>query len=174
MNDEESHGQSSPKPKITAQKVLTWMGILACGSIITASGLFIVVFTITIIQQATIFKNGLNPQSQDEQDLPCGANPTPSCKAAQICNHWHQDWGDPPSYCSICTFPDQCVITDEEFSSIKLGVVDEGHLCSPEQVKQLRAIESLLVVTWQASYCLISEVHPLRTGANCPATNTNS
>jgi hypothetical protein len=136
MNDEESHGQSSPKPKITAQKVLTWMGILAGGSIITASGLFIVVFTITIIQQATIFKNGLNPQSQDEQDLPCGANPTPSCKAAQICNHWHQDWGDPPSYCSICTFPDQCVITDEEFSSIKLGVVDDGHLCSPEQVKQ--------------------------------------
>lgn len=131
INDQESHNQLSSKPKITAKNVLIWMGILASGSIITASVLFIVVFTITIVQQATIFKNGFNTPRQDEQNLPCGPHPTPSCKAAQICNHWHQDWGDPPSYCSICTFPDQCGITAEEFKAIKLGIIDDRNKCNP-------------------------------------------
>ena len=135
MKDEKLYGQLSPNTKISAPKVLTWMGILACGSIITAAGLFITVFVITIIQQATIFKNGFSSSSQDGQDFPCGANPTSSCRASQICNHWHKDWGDPPSYCDICTLPNRCVISDELLRSIKLGVIDQNSTRIPTEKK---------------------------------------
>lgn len=108
----------------TATNVLVWMGILACGSMITLAGLFIFVLTIKSIQEATIFKDGYQaPWWNKDQHINTCANPdSPACKATKICQSWQENWNTPPAYCERCSKPETCSISDQEFQNTRLGV----------------------------------------------------
>ena len=112
--------------KPTAINVLTWMGILACGSVTTVAGLFIFVLVIKSIQEVTLFKDGYQAPWWDEEQHSntCTSPESAACKATQICQSWQENWNPPPAYCERCTEPEQCLISDQEFQNTRLGVVD--------------------------------------------------